>query len=89
MTTATKVPTFLKYTLKSLRTRKDKTLSEAAKDLGITPPTLRKWEDDSRCITFGDIEKIEKYYNIPRDFIFFGTDYGFNVEASKEWKESH
>ena len=45
---------------------------EAAKRLGITPPTLRSWERGDTLPDYGKVNEIEVIYSYPKDYIFFG-----------------
>ena len=42
-----KVPVYLKHTLRDLRVRKGLSQSDAAKMMGVTELTLRRWEKAS------------------------------------------
>lgn len=79
MTTKEKIPYYLKFTLASLRIRKGWSQREAASKLGMGRDTLRSYEKDSSKLDYETIEKIEKVYNIPQDYIFFGEDTAFSV----------
>ena len=46
------IPTEVKHTIKDLRVRAGLSQSEASKKLGVTEPTLRKWENDSSVLSF-------------------------------------
>lgn len=86
------VPVFRKDTLRSLRTKFRYTQGQAAKMLGISVPVLRAWEKDSACVSYGEVEKIEKVFNISRDYIFFGRELAFceqirNPEIRNFYKE--
>ena len=87
MVSKEKVPYFLKFSLASLRIRKGWTQDEAAKKLGMTRDTLRRYEKDCSQLDYQTIEKIEKVYNIPQDYIFFGKSTAFSVILEKEEKE--
>lgn len=56
--------------LKSLRTRKNKTIEEVSNSIGIHYNTLSKYEKDSTDLTLGILGKILKYYGID-ELIFF------------------
>lgn len=73
------VPYFLKFTLASLRVRKGLTQEEAAIRLGMGRDTLRNYEKDSSKLDYETILKVEKVYNIPQDYIFFGSSTAFSV----------
>ncbi len=72
------VPQFAKHTIKDLRVRANMSQTTAAERLGISEPTLRKWEDDSSRISFKDMQRIADLYNIPLDYIFFGSNNTFS-----------
>lgn len=71
------VPITLKMTLPALRVRMNMTQEEAAKELGITRDTLRRWEKDPSKIPYGYMKKFSDMYCIPLDYIFFDTDIAF------------
>lgn len=80
------VPIYLKIPLSALRVRMNMTQEEAAKNLGITRETLRKWERDPSKIPFGYMEKIADIYYIPFDYIFFGTNIAFSEKVKKSYE---
>ena len=44
---------------------------EAARLLGVTPPTLRSWERGDTSPDYVTVERIEELYRYPKDYIFF------------------
>ena len=72
------IPTEVKHTIKDLRVRAGLSQSEASKKLGVTEPTLRKWENDSSVLSFRQMKEIAGLYHIPLDYIFFGDDNAFS-----------
>lgn len=72
------IPTEVKHTIKDLRVRAGLSQSEASKRLGVTEPTLRKWENDSSVLSFRQMKEIASLYHIPLDYIFFGDDDAFS-----------
>ena len=74
----TYVPQEAKHTIRDLRIRANMSQNSAAKALGISEPTLRKWENDSSSLTFRDMQRIAELYKIPLDYIFFGPDNAFS-----------
>ena len=61
----------MKVTLKALRANKGYTQQQAAKSIGVTADTWRKWENG---LTFPDvpkIDKIEKEFGVKYDDIIF------------------
>lgn len=45
---------------------------DAARELGITPPTLRSWERGDTLPDIAMVGRIESLYRYPKDFIHFG-----------------
>lgn len=74
-----KVPKELKFTLENLRTRKGLTQRQVADVLGISKDTYGKLERDSHEITMRQVEILEQYYGVPRDYIFLGKSNAFYV----------
>lgn len=68
------IPTKVKHTIKDLRVRAGLSQSEAATKLGVTPPTLRKWENDSSVLSLRQMKEIANFYHIPLEYIAFGDD---------------
>lgn len=63
--------------LKSIRSRKDKTIEEVCNDIGIHANTLSKYEKDASDMKLGMLEKILEYYQID-ELIFFKTIREYN-----------
>lgn len=72
------VPEYAKHTIKDLRVRANMSQSMAAKRLGVSEPTLRKWEDNSSLLSYKDMQRIAELYRIPLDYIFFGDNNTFS-----------
>ena len=68
------IPTEVKHTIKDLRVRAGLSQYEAATKLGVTPPTLRKWEKDSSVLSLRQMKEITKFYHIPLEYVVFGDD---------------
>lgn len=83
------VPINQKFTVRSLRVRLRYTQTEAAELLGISEPTLRKWEVDSGDCTYNEQQKIEQVYGVPCDFIYFGSEFAFSELLKESIKSSH
>lgn len=83
MTTA-EIPVCLKWTMKALRIRLGISQNEASRKLGISVPTLKKWEDDSSTMNVQDVNKVTKFYHIPQEYIFFGNNFDLIEELEKE-----
>lgn len=54
--------------------------------MGVTEPTLRRWEKDSSNLKMQQIWKISKMYSIPQEYIFFGSNNDF-IKMLDEHKE--
>lgn len=78
------IPLILKNTLRSLRVKFGYTQEEAAKLIGVSAPTLRCWEQNSEKVPYQTIKKIEKVYNTPQDYIFFGDEDSFSELIKRE-----
>lgn len=85
--TTQQIPINLKWTLHSLRVRMGMTLEEASKQLNVSVPTLKNWENDPGTMQFKDIDKVTKLYHIPQEFIFFGSNLDL-IEKLKNEKEA-
>lgn len=72
------IPMYAKHTIKDLRARAGMSQASAAKKLGVSEPTLRKWEDNSSVIPYKDMQRIADIYHIPLDYIFFGDNNPFS-----------
>lgn len=68
------IPIEVKHTIKDLRVRAGLSQYEACAKLGITPPTLRKWESDSSNLSLRKLEAISNLYQIPIEYIYVGPD---------------
>ncbi len=64
------VPLNIKHSILDLRVRAGMSQSQAANKLGISEPTLRKWENDSSVLSYKDMLRISKLYGVPLDYIF-------------------
>lgn len=74
------ISTKVKHTIKDLRVRAGLSQSEAATKLGVTPPTLRKWENDSSVLSLRQMKEIANFYHIPLEYIAFGDDEVFKAK---------
>lgn len=61
-----------KISLEAARVNAGYEQKEAAKKLGVTPPTLRSWERGDTLPDYGKVLEIESLYSYPKDYIFFG-----------------
>jgi len=78
-----RVPIRAKHTLKDLRVRAGLNQSTASKRLEISKPTLQKWENDSSDLRISEINRVTSIYNIPQDYIFFGSNHAFSEKIKK------
>ena len=67
-----------KITLKAARINAGYTLKSASEAIGVSVATLHSWERDSSSVKVSDVNKIEKTYGYPVEFIFFGNGLEFN-----------
>lgn len=72
------IPLRVKHSITDLRVRAGLSQVQAAAKLGISEATLRKWENDSSILSYKDMLRIAKMYNIPLDYIFFGPNNAFS-----------
>lgn len=77
------IPFEIKHSVLDLRVRAGLSQAQAAARLGISEPTLRKWENDSSVLSYKDMLRISKLYGVPLDYIFFGPNNAFN-EITKQ-----
>lgn len=73
-----RVPMRAKHTLRDLRVRAGLNQATASKRLNISKPTLQKWERDSSDLRISEIDKVTAIYNVPQDYIFFGSNNAFS-----------
>ena len=70
-----------KYTLKAIRVMRDLSQQEAAKELDVSPDTLRSYEQGKSFPDVPMIKKIEKLYGVTYDELsFLPEDYGETVK---------
>lgn len=69
-----------KITLRAARVNAALSQKEAAGRLGINPATLRSYEDGHTSPDWDIVQKMERLYSFPADFIFFGK---YSLKASK------
>ena len=77
------IPFEIKHSVLVLRVRAGLSQAQAAAKLGISEPTLRKWENDSSVLSYKDMLRISKLYGVPLDYIFFGPNNAFS-EITKQ-----
>lgn len=54
----------MKFTLRELRARKNKTQIQVAKDLGISYQTYNAWERDLSNVGISKVYALAKYYGV-------------------------
>jgi transcriptional regulator with XRE-family HTH domain len=54
----------MKFTLKELRARKNKTQIQVAKDLGISYQTYNAWEQNLSNVGIGKVYALAEYYGV-------------------------
>ena len=54
----------MKYSIKELRARIDKTQSEVAHDLGISTATYNSWEKDLSNVAISKVFALAQYFNV-------------------------
>lgn len=59
----------MKFTLRELRARKNKTQIEVAKDLGIAYQTYNAWEQDLSNVGISKVYALADYYGVTIDQI--------------------
>lgn len=77
------IPFEIKHSVLDLRVRAGLSQAQAAARLGISEPTLRKWENDSSVLSYKDMLRISKLYGVPLDYIFFGPNNAFSEIAKQ------
>ncbi|WP_338380522.1 helix-turn-helix transcriptional regulator [Fructobacillus cardui] len=69
-----------KLTLRALRSNKNETQAQAAKNIGVSPDTWMNWENQKTFPTVIQVNKIISHYGVNYDEInFFTKQYGLNV----------
>lgn len=61
----------MRFTLRELRARKNKTQVEVAKDLGISYQTYNAWEQDISNVGVSKVYAVAKYFGVTIDEIEF------------------
>lgn len=57
----------MRYTLKELRARKNKTQQQVADDLGISVQTYNAWEKDISNVSVSKVYALAEYYGVTLD----------------------
>lgn len=78
-----RIPIRAKHTLRDLRVRAGLNQTTASERLKISKPTLQKWEKDSSDLRISEINRVTNIYNIPQDYIFFGSNHAFSEKIKK------
>ncbi len=58
-----------KLSLKAIRVNKNLTLEEVAKAIGISPPTLSRWESGKRSPRYSELKKLLDFYEISIEYV--------------------
>ena len=66
--------TYPKITLQAARVNVFMNQEEAAKELSISKATLQNYESGATVPNWNMVKQMEKLYNIPADFLFFGEE---------------
>lgn len=66
--------TYPKITLQAARVNVGLNQEESAKELDISKATLQNYESGVTTPTWDMVKKMEKFYGIPADFLFFGDE---------------
>ena len=61
-----------KISMAAARVNAGMTQKEAAKELNVTPLTLRNWETGNTMPSYKKAEEMADLYQYPLDYIFFG-----------------
>ena len=61
----------MRYSLKELRARKNKTQREVANDLGISVTTYCAWENDVSTVAISKVVAMARYFGVEVDQISF------------------
>lgn len=64
----------MRFSLKELRARKNKTQVEVAKDLGIAYQTYNAWEQDISNVGVSKVYAVARYYGVTIDEVKFRRD---------------
>lgn len=64
----------MKFTLKELRARKNKTQIQVAKDLGISYQTYNAWEQNLSNVGISKVYALAEYFGVTVDDINWGQD---------------
>lgn len=60
----------MKFTLRELRARKNKTQEEVARDLGISTPTYNAWEKDISNVSVSKVYAVAEYFGVTIDEVY-------------------
>lgn len=64
----------MRYTLKELRARKNKTQAEVAGDLGVSVATYNAWERDVSNVAISKVYALAQYFGVTIDEIKWRRD---------------
>ena len=66
--------------LKQLRTKKQLSQEELAKELGVSKSAIGMYERGKRTPPYESLEEIADYFNVDMDFLMGRTDYTTRIE---------
>lgn len=78
------IPNEVKHTVRDLRVRANMTLDDVCAVLGITQPTLMKWERDTSKLPFDKLQRLTDLYGIPLEYVFIGPNDAYAYDKNKK-----
>ena len=79
----------MKYTLKTLRSLKNWTQSEAAEAVGVSVDTWSKWERGKNAPGYKNVQKIVDTFGVPYDDIIFLPSFTAQKQKGATCKKLH
>lgn len=73
----------MKFSLKELRARKNKTQEQVAKDIGVSTQTYNAWEKDISGVAVSKVYALASYFGCKIDDIFFDRQHEINSSKQK------
>lgn len=73
----------IKFSLKELRARKNKTQEQVAKDIGVSTQTYNAWERDVSGVAISKVKALATYFGCRIDDIFFEHQHEINSSKQK------
>lgn len=68
----------MKYTLKELRARKNKTQQQVAEGLGVSTTTYNAWEQNISNVAVSKVQAVAKYFGVTLNDLFFTPQHEYN-----------